>query len=396
MQPSKSQVIEVVSVPRPAQKQTVVAVKTVQQRPKRRKQQKLQGQIAAPNPKSQLTSAPAALGGRLSTFFEVKTSKRGPGSIRIIGRDFVGSFTWATGLSNGSSLFNALLNPGDNIFQGTRLNAYAQMYEKFLFNDFTLTCEPSTGTGTAGTYLLAYDRDVSDSTPSADINGLKTYFAMMGTCSANAWERNSIRCPKADPQSFYYCNQNVAGTEERLVYQGQLYGAQISAVTSAASLNMWMDYDIELFDPTLESVSNSEGAIGLAATTSVATTNGGFNDLVGATLFPTSSLANFKTDTAGNSYISLPSGTWLVEQVMAGVGAAMTASAPSIKSNLANQVGSFLNLNSFPATASGQTNYRLDRITVPSGGAILYATLGAATTIANHYVRVIKGAANWA
>jgi len=139
------------------------------------------------------------------------------------------------------------LNP--LVFEDTRLKKYGELYEKFCFRKFVLhytSADPSTATGQ---YIVAYDRDFADSTPSASDIGIREYFAMKGSVISNVYLSTSFRCPLEDPQDFYYTNDT--GYEGRLVYQGQLYMAAVSGTTFHGSL--WIEYEIELYDPAIES-----------------------------------------------------------------------------------------------------------------------------------------------
>jgi len=122
------------------------------------------------------------------------------------------------------------------------------MFDKFLFKSFTLhysSADPSTATGQ---YIVAFDRDYADNTPTADDAGIRAYFAMAGSKISSVWESTSFKVPISSGQDFYYCNDS--GYDGRLVFQGQIYLAAVSGTTFHGSL--WIEYEIDFYDPQID------------------------------------------------------------------------------------------------------------------------------------------------
>jgi len=194
---------------------------------------------------------PAAVGTRImssATQFRtklVRDPKKYPGSIGITGHEYLDAVSTTTA-TEGMNLLTIYLNP--NEFANTRLQKYAELYDKYIFRRFTLhytSADPSTATGQ---YIIAYDRDYADTTPSADSDGIREYFAMSGSQISNVYLSSSFKCPLGDPQDFFYTNNT--GYDGRLVFQGQLYMAAVSGTTFHGSL--WIEYECEFFDPQLD------------------------------------------------------------------------------------------------------------------------------------------------
>jgi len=214
---------------------------------------------------------PAAVGTRIMSSASqfrtklVRDPKKYPGSIAITGHEYLDAISTSSA-TEGKNLLTVYLNP--NQFANTRLQKYAELYDKYIFRRFVLhytSADPSTATGQ---YIIAYDRDYADTTPSADSDGIREYFAMSGSQISNVYLSSSFRCPLADPQDFYYTNDT--GYEGRLVYQGQLYMAAVSGSTFHGSL--WIEYECEFFDPQLEPgiparITSASGSVALVGDT---------------------------------------------------------------------------------------------------------------------------------
>jgi len=261
-------------------------------------------------------SVPAAKGEKISSSAgqfltsTVRNPKKYPGAIRVRGHEYLGAIA-TTSATTGSNLTTILLNPLS--FTGTRLRAYGELYDKYLFTSFTLhytSADPSTATGQ---YILAYDRDFADDTPPASTQGIREYFAMAGSVISNVWSSTSFKCPLADAQEFYYTNDT--GYEGRIVFQGQLYAAAVSGTTFHGS--MWIEYDLELYDPSLETAPSTildifGGEVSLAENGSLFDDFGKLESFANGTPrlgFDTALAGGF----GGSNGLVLPPGSWIVQ-----------------------------------------------------------------------------------
>lgn len=367
--------------------------------PQQKKQQKAKTGRSRQKENSD-SSVPAASLTVLHNMFSVRPApkKYGPGSICVKGQDYVTSAKFNTFDLQGTNNLNFFMNPGDGIFEGTRLQKYSNLYEKFLFLDFKIHAMPQVGTGVNGSYLLAYDRDVTDSTPPANQLGLKTYFGLMGTKSTNIFNRLTIDCPLSDTQDFYYCNQNVVGAEERLTYQGQGYVATVSPVSTACSVDIWLSYELVLWDPTVETQAIEAYTERAGSLTGSNASRAGFNNFAAALVQnPTGGIV-MGQDGSGNTYFEVPSGSYLIDQVIRNIATgAQQINAPAIVANnpaLQAQV-LLTNLTSFTESVAGTSIQRTDNISIPPGGAKIWGNLLASLGYGRQFIRIIRGQKNW-
>lgn len=179
-------------------------------------------------------------------------------SIRVRGRELLSSVPFPASNVTGAAVSNLYITPAEI---GGRLPKFAELYEKFLFKSLAFEFVPSTGSSTQGSLILSYDRDISDATPPANMDGARAYMSAEGAKSASVWQSNKITCPLQAPTDGFYTNEHATG-DERLVYQGQLYLAVLDPITPPPSVtlnslgSLWVEYDCLLFVPQLE-VSNT-------------------------------------------------------------------------------------------------------------------------------------------
>jgi len=180
-----------------------------------------------------------------------------PGSIRILGQDLVAPvIVPSTGSTTlGQVLFNSAVGPSSGVFSGTRLSQYGKLYERYLFKSLALHWSPTVATTLPIGIVLAYDRDPSDPTPPATIQGLQSLIGHDGTVTGPIWSPMTLRAKLDAPSQAFYTNSYYEA-DERLAYQGQLYVAASNAATSlgaGATLGLlWIEYEIEFFQPQLE------------------------------------------------------------------------------------------------------------------------------------------------
>jgi hypothetical protein len=177
-------------------------------------------------------------------------SKRG--SIRVKGQDWLGRIVASASETPGYVYLEIYINPLE--FAGTRLSLFAQLYDKFRFGLLKFHFVPAGSTQTRGAVIMAYDRDISDTTPPLGDNGVRQFLSMMDAQSSPIWGPCTATCPLSHPEEGLWCNP-VAGGDDRLSYQGQLYVAcmEPSGLTPGFSLgDIFMEYDVEFFDPQLD------------------------------------------------------------------------------------------------------------------------------------------------
>jgi hypothetical protein len=354
---------------------------------------KAKGQTMKANP-TNAVNVPFVSFKERKSYFQV--SGGNADSVRIKGCDFLSSFAWGTGITAGSAIQNVLVSPGAGALVSTRLGKFAQLYEKYVFKRLQFFVQSSANTNVSGSYILSYDRDVSDPTPPGNSqDSIRQYLAHAGSRAGAAWESISIDCRLTDTQDFYYTNPS-AGGDERLCYQGQVYMACMSPINAQQTFNMWVEYDILLMDPQLETTVTESKQTATSGTTS-ATAKAAWN--TAATAAISNPIVPFITDINGNRGINIPPGTWLLEQALgqstAG-GNALIQSSVFDSESLIDVTSSVLsNLDTAYAglvAAANSTGYRAERI-INNGPNNLLAFGNMSTggqTITNQFIRILE------
>jgi len=202
-----------------------------------------------------VVSAPQALGRRMQTEWTVTNGSR-RGSLRVRGQDWLGRIAASASEVPGFVYLEIYINPLE--IAGTRLSLFAQLYDKFLFGLLKFHFVPAGSTQTRGTIIMAYDRDISDTTPPLGDNGVRQFISMMDAVSTPIWAPATAVCPLSHPAGDGLWTNPVAGGDDRLSYQGQLYVAcmEPSSLTAGQSLgDIFMEYDVEFYDPQLDATS---------------------------------------------------------------------------------------------------------------------------------------------
>ena len=196
-------------------------------------------------------NAPVAQYTQRVTQFSTSKSNRKNADLMCRGQDFIKNISIPPNTNSGVTVENILINPLVGAFESTRLKKFGQLYEKFCFTKLRFHIQSNNPTSMAGSYVLAYDRDMADITPPSSTDGIKQFYGMEGTRSAAFWQDLTIDCPLIDTQDFYYTN--YTGVDGRLTTQGQVYVAvQASAGASAPALSLWVEYEIHFMIPQLE------------------------------------------------------------------------------------------------------------------------------------------------
>jgi len=191
---------------------------------------------------------PAAIGTVSKTYFNVSALPGSGGQgVRVRGRDFCDSVA-VTNPAAGTTISNQPMNP--TTFQGTRLAALAELYEKYRFNNFIIRAIPLQGTSSAGGYGLSYDHDPSDLTPPPTTVGIRQFMAMAGSVVSQEWMPLELRCPMMEPMTDFFVNASSTG-DERLTNQGQIYLWSASAPVGTFSFFLEIEYDLNLWIPSL-------------------------------------------------------------------------------------------------------------------------------------------------
>jgi len=208
------------------------------------------------NQNNKVMSAFVAQSERRAPRFEIRNGSKGPGSILVSGQDLIGPVNVPSGaVTLGQVLYNSPLGPSSGALSGTRLSQYGKLYERYLFKRFKVHWSPTVATGLPLGVVLTYDRDPSDETPPSSIQGLQSLLGHEGAVTGPIWSPMSLEAKLDAPSQAFYTNSKY-DADERLAYQGQFYVAMSNAASGlgvGATLGLlWIEYEIEFFQPQLE------------------------------------------------------------------------------------------------------------------------------------------------
>lgn len=359
--------------------------------------------------------APIARALNRTISFEVRNSNRMPGAIRVVGRDIVTQIT--ASLSQATNLFQAPIRLDSNVFAGTRLARFGGLYEKYLFKRLTFHYDPSCGTTTDGSLIVAYDRDASDPIPTPNDSGIRQYMSMASNENFPVWASASVDCKLADLQDFYYTSDN--NSDLRLTSQGQILVAQLNPLIGVSRVTgtLWVEYDVELFDPTLENSSldlgyfsnssdpgTSSGDVILQNTTGAAWINfqgtnanqkitpAGFARIGLPQYSDGTPIPGFFQSLTGSTALFLEEGIYIL--VMTGYQQSSTAigwGAPLGKSAIPSGVDPVItNIDFVNASGTLQSFHASYRLVVNQGGAAFQGNVTSTSTVRYPILRVSK------
>jgi len=163
-------------------------------------------------------------------------------------------------------------------FEGTRIQRFATMYEKYRFKKLHFKFVTAKNSSTDGMVGMAYDHDVMDPTPQSGDAGIRLFTSMNEHKIDKAWVDITINAKCTDDPEFKFTNESASG-DPRLVYQGQLYvflPVPLSGVSAGASIGLIeVQYDCEFIEPQLETPETGYvGDIGASTSYNVLSNSG--------------------------------------------------------------------------------------------------------------------------
>jgi len=343
---------------------------------------------------SSMQIAPAKVGVKRASYFRVASinSKKFKNAIQIQGQDYLSALLTPGACPTGTNIFFVEIGPSNGPFNGTRLSFYAQLYEKYCFKKLVFHYSPGKSSATDGSLIMAYDKDPTDPTPPANVQGVQNYLGYEGAQTFPIWEPASIVATLTDTQDFYYTNQRI-GDDERLSFQGQIYLAALNNVPTATQIgDLWVEYELELYDPQLQVIQGELATQHNGAGTTSTTSRQGWNDMIPIKIDKNDPIFTTGQDASGNWFVNVPGGTFVVNEWISTPSAAVGINVPSVIANYANEqiltgTTSLFTVNAAAALASGAA-IAMTALTIPKGGAKVYGNLSAAVNYANHAMRI--------
>lgn len=137
-----------------------------------------------------------------------------------------------------------------------RLARLASAFQRIKYVRLSFHVEPQVSTATSGGYVIGFIRDATDLIPDGE-SGLSILTSTQGSLTKKWWESAVLNCG-GFKDLFYTTN---SPTEERWSSPGILVLFADGKATQAGSLTIYVDYEIELFEPSLEVTANKVGAV---------------------------------------------------------------------------------------------------------------------------------------
>jgi hypothetical protein len=245
------------------------------QRNKKRNTNKSDSQNKIVNTKIQRAEAPVSMGFR-DEFSAPQMSVRGQNTIvrhREYVNDVLSSINFAV-----TSTYS--INPG-LVSSFPWLSQIAQRYEKYRIRKLRYTFETISPTTSVGSIMLVPDFDADDLAPTSKTQAL-SYKSSVRT---QLWERIALDVKKEDLSALpqYYIRPGTVSNIDVKTYDvGNLFVCSSGAVASVIVGELWVEYEVELIAPTIQSydaIVNPTGAVVLNSTFTGANNNQLFGDL---------------------------------------------------------------------------------------------------------------------
>lgn len=206
---------------------------------------------------STTTSVPLAMSHTMTSSF----AQPGRDRWRSVGREYLTSITVPTGgYPTGSVLAALTINPSD--FPGSRLSVLARLYDMYSIKRLVVTYEPAVSTITPGQVCGYFDRDVKDAFQIASETNIRSA-ACNPTFKAGAvWSpMQFVLYHQKDLTVLYTDTESVdphwtdAGLFQFLA--ATLLPSHVEGPYTLGTL--YLDYDIEFYNPQLEVSGNWNG-----------------------------------------------------------------------------------------------------------------------------------------
>lgn len=232
--------------------------KAQDQGPQQKKRSK--GNSGRPNPpreNSALERAPLSQQRRVkSTAPNMTTSPGERGSVRVRHREYIQDV-------NGSVAFAVTslpLNPGmSTCFPW--LSEMAQLFESYRFRGLRFVYETQKSASTNGTVLMSVDFDAADSAPTTK----QQIMSYEGAVRSGVWQEcrydaKPSSLHKFGPQKFVRGAALAANQDIKTYDAGNLYIATQGCADATAIGELYVEYDVDLVTPQIQSSTPSGGA----------------------------------------------------------------------------------------------------------------------------------------
>jgi hypothetical protein len=145
-------------------------------------------------------------------------------SFVLEGEDYVGELNVGGSSLTGSVLYDTLIHP--LAFAGTRSAAFAQLFDKYVYENITFEYHPIVDATTSGAFVGYCDYDPNDDVVSALATNVRRAASHQGMAFNQLFVPDKWSMKEIKKDALYFCDPS--NSEDRLAYQGRFIVIQAS------------------------------------------------------------------------------------------------------------------------------------------------------------------------
>jgi hypothetical protein len=193
----------------------------------------------------------------LSKRFKVLQGRRGGDSIRMVGKERLGSLTLTSNAVEGTMLFNLAISP---VTIGSRLIQYSGLYERYRFSKLRILYVPNISQANVlanGAIIMGVEHDPTDPLPPTNVFGMNEMFAWAQSEDNSVFADGVIDVTFPDASASYYVNDN--GESDRFSIQCRFLVGASTALTAGTYGRFFLEYDIDMFHAVPHALNHLSG-----------------------------------------------------------------------------------------------------------------------------------------
>jgi len=188
-----------------------------------------------------------------------RIANKGNAKAVISGKEFVSPVTVSSSQLVGDILVNLPINPQNLV--GTRLQQLSVLWERWRIKKWTLKYIPVAATTVPGQVIMAYDPDVVDNWGNNGLN-VQKLTELNGVSVPVYGKTASVSFLPEKQMQNLYGNSSI---DPRFSSPGRFILAAATLFTTAMTVgNLYLDYSIEFYKPTLEGITGNVMTGGLS------------------------------------------------------------------------------------------------------------------------------------
>lgn len=180
---------------------------------------------------------------------------RGPSAVSQVerGTEMLGFVSVTDNTAIGSVLFQFDVSP--RAIEGSRLSAMSFLWEKYRFRKLRIRYEPMVSANTDGQIVMYFDKDPADPLPTTGVPALRNALSTAGSRSSPVYQSMTVE-HLSEAKSILFTDPSASLTVtsrelNRFTEVGDLIILSASVLASRVYGTVYMDYEIEWFDPQI-------------------------------------------------------------------------------------------------------------------------------------------------